>query len=668
MKHLSISFLVRVLILSFFTIFPQSVISGKTSSEEIYSLAIKSLKKYQKSGSKSDRWKAEDMMREAAESGSAKAQYCIYLMSEQYELPDGYIYTDIKISKEEGAENLLKAAESGYLDAIAQLAYLHNNFSSKGLIEYNKGKAYDYCKKLVAANDYRAYPLMGEFYEYGICVEQDYKKAIEWYLKAFEIGKCYNLADDIALLYYQVSDYENAEKMFEKYFRLAKNGKLGWGIMNLKDYKLMAWIESCFGKGDFDKAISINNQYSQTKITGLSGKDIKNWAREKYDLLYGLEAYFEDYYTEEWSHPQKSVILNHIYCTDSNPSPEICYTRGRKIISFNKNCSTSDREVNFLMALPWLEKARGYKDELGQFSLWVGQEFAKDKNFNKAKEWFERSVQYGERLGNRLLAELYENPCDTTLECDYKTAFTYWEKIAATNDAYGLYTLGRYFNEGLAHTPNMGKAMEYFHKAANLESDEASLYAMDNLASCYISQKDWVNAFYWLDKAYSKDFMVVCHNLGDMYYHGNGTDQSYTKAFEIFSNGLESNSHCKYRVAYMLRNGLGTDIDYGRSNSLLKEAADENNARALYLLGTLLYSGDNITQDYKSSINYFESALKDNYLPDATRGEIYRTLSTCYRFGRGVTIDIPKADELISIAASYGDSNAKIINDWLNNK
>ena len=359
------------------------------------------------------------------------------------------------------------------------------------------------------------------------------------------------------------------------------------------------------------------------------------------------------------------VLKNDI---DPNPSLEACYTHGMNIISFNQKCSSTDREKNFLMALPWLEKARGYKDELGLLSIWVGQGFTKEHNFNKAKEWYERSIQYGESQGYRFLAELYENPCDTVLKSDYKTALTYWEKFADTNDAYGLYTLGRYHKEGLAYTADIEKAMAYFHKAASLESGIASLYAMDNLASCYLSRKDWGNAFYWLDQAYSKDFMIVCHNLGDMYYHGNGTNQSYPKAFEIFSKGSKFDAHCKYRVAYMLRNGLGTDVDFGRSNLLLKEAADENNARALYLLGTLLYSGDNITQDYKSSINCFESALKDKYLPDAVRGEIYRILSTCYRFGRGVTKDITKADELIDIAASYGNSTAKIINEWLNNK
>ncbi len=371
--------------------------------------------------------------------------------------------------------------------------------------------------------------------------------------------------------------------------------------------------------------------------------------------------------TINWSDPQKSVILNHIYTVDANPSPEICYTRARKIISFNIDRKISCKEQNLLMALPWLEKAKPYKDEVGQFTVWVGQEYAKEKNVEKAKEWFERAISYEEPLGYRYIAELYDNPCDSTSASDYKKAFNYWKEFADIGDSYGLYTLGRYYKEGLASEPNIEKAMGIFKKAANLHSGEASLYAMDNLASCYLSKKDWGNAFYWLDKAYSKDFMVVCHNLGDMYYYGNGTEQSYEKAFDIFSKGAGTDPHCKYRMAYMLRNGLGVSVDHDKSNNLLKEAAEANNARALYLLGILQYSGDHIQQDYESSITCLNNALNDKHLPNDIRGDIYKKLSTCYRFGRGVETDLSKADEYISIAASYGDPDAKTIEAWLNN-
>lgn len=659
--------IVRILILTFSMLAPFSAPCQSKDAEETYSEAIKKLKKYGKSGSRFDRWDAEDLLKKAAEKGSPQAQYCVYLMSAHAEMPDGNSYVDTEISKEEGYENLEKAADSGHIDAIAQMAYLCAEIIGDHPFKRNYEKAYNYCLKLNEAGDERAYPIMGQLYEEGLYVEKDYSKAIEWYNKALAKG-CNNLADDIAQLYFITGDYKNAERMYEKYFKLAQKGKLGWGIMSLSDSKLICWIESCFAIDNYDKAISVINKYAKSPLKGLKGSDIKNWNSEKADMLYMIEETFEEYYQADLN-PKHSAILRHIYTVDSNPSPEICYNRATNIIAFNSKYHSTQREGNYLMALPWLEKAKPYKDEVGQFSMWVGQQFFNDKEFNKAKEWYERAISYGETYGYRLMAELYENPCDPTIASNPQTSLKYWKEFADTGDAYGLYTVGRYYKDGLASDVDLDIAKEYYQRAATVDSGDASLYAMDNLASCYIATKDWEKAFYWLNKAYAKGLLRVCHNLGDLYYHGRGTEQSYTKAFGIFKQGAENDDAvCKYRVAYMLRNGLGTKVDYAQSNSLLQEAAFANCGQALYLLGTLFYSGDNIDQDYALSVGNLTKALEDKYLPESVRGDIYRKLSVCYRFGRGVELNEQKADEYIRLASAGGDADAIKIEEWLNMK
>lgn len=660
---------IALFFLSIIACFPIIAVS-ENMPNEAYSRAMKQLKKYGKTGSKYDREVAVDLFNEAADAGSSDAQYCIYLLSIGVELPDGWSYSDIKISLEKGFENLLKAANSSHLGAIRDIAYCYYEgvYKSDFRVEKDLQKAYDYCQKLIEVNDKSAYLLMGRFYEYGDVVSKSNDRAIEWYLKAYNNGN-HSLADKIANLYYINSNYVEAEKMYEEYFNLAKKGKLGWGVMGVTESKLIRWLETCFAIKNYDKAAHIFSQYSEPKIKGLKGNDLMNWNSEKKDLLYGIEDMVETFY-QGHGQPSNSFILNHIYEVDANPDPETCYTRGRKIISFNIDYSTIDKEENFLMALPWLEKGKDYKNEIGGFTVWVGQEFVKDKHFDKAKAWFERAISYGEPLGYRKMAELYENPCDSAVMASPLMAFDYWKKFAETGDAYGLYTLGRHYREGIGINPNIALAKECFEKAANLDVGNASLYSMDNLASCYIAEKDWNTAFHWLNKAYSKNFFVVCHNLGDLYYYGHGTQQSYPKAFEIFNKGIESNddAHCKYRVAYMLRNGEGVEIDYDKSNQLLKDAAVAKKAQALYLLGMILYSGNHIERDYVAAVNHLENALQDQYLPNEVRGDIYRTLSACYRFGRGVTIDEVKADDYIKTAALYGNADGGAIEDWLRGK
>ena len=378
---------IKLFILSIITCLPVTAMGGNIQ-EKAYSQAMKQLKKYGKSGSRYDRWEAVDLFNEAANIGSSDAQYCIYLLSIGAELPDGWSYPDIKISLEKGFDNLLKAANSGHLEAIGDIAYCYYEgiYESDFKVEKDLNKSYEYCQKLIEANDKRGFLLMGRFYEYGDVVNKNEDTAIMWYLKAYNNGN-HILADKIANLYYDSCNYAEAEKMYEEYFNLAKKGKLGWSIMGLSESKLIRWLETCFAINNYDKAAYILSQYSEPKVKGLKGTDLMNWNSAKEDLLYGFENMIETFYQGN-GQPSKSFILHHIYAADSNPDPETCYTRGRKIISFNLDYSTIDKEENFLMALPWLEKGKDYKNELGGFTVWVGQEFVKDKHFNKAKEWF----------------------------------------------------------------------------------------------------------------------------------------------------------------------------------------------------------------------------------------------------------------------------------------
>lgn len=264
-----------------------------------------------------------------------------------------------------------------------------------------------------------------------------------------------------------------------------------------------------------------------------------------------------------------------------------------------------------------------------------------------------------------ILADIHEKG-GYGIRQDKVLAFNYWQKLADTGDAYGYYVLGQYYQKGLVSESNISMAAECFEKAANLNEGITSLYAMDNLAACYIEKRDFKNAFYWLDRAYSENFLIVCHNLADMYYYGNGVEQSYEKALEIFTRGADENPNCKYRLSIMYREGLGTAINLEKSRNLLKGAADSGVGRAQYLIGMDYYNGNNINQNYTEAIRYMNLALESKYVPDNAKGEICRKLSACYRFGRGTTVDVKKADELTSLSAQYGDTDSQLLMQWLN--
>ena len=56
------------------------------------------------------------------------------------------------------------------------------------------------------------------------------------------------------------------------------------------------------------------------------------------------------------------------------------------------------------------------------------------------------------------------------------------------------------------------------------------------------------------------------------------------------------------------------------------------------------------------------------YLLNDARCEIMRKLSACYRFGRGVSVDVEKANYYMKEAARYGDADAQKLQEYLHIK
>lgn len=270
---------------------------------------------------------------------------------------------------------------------------------------------------------------------------------------------------------------------------------------------------------------------------------------------------------------------------------------------------------------------------------------------NDAKAWFHKAAIQKMPLAMYKLGQCYY------VEKNYDEAIGWFEKAANQNFNHANMYLA-YIYEALGKDELV---VQYFTKAA----DNGEFYAMDNIASFYLKKGEFQEAVKWLEKAYSNNFLIVCHNLADCYFWGNGVPQSYKKAYEIFNKGKDDNPQCLYRLGMMTRNGQGCTKNVGEGVQLLIKAANLGVGRARYQIGVDYYTGEDIRRDYTNAIKYLLLALEDKYLLDDARGDIYKKLSTCYRFGRGVAIDISKADEYLSEAAKYGNPDATKIQKWL---
>ena len=280
-----------------------------------------------------------------------------------------------------------------------------------------------------------------------------------------------------------------------------------------------------------------------------------------------------------------------------------------------------------------------------------------------AIQLFEQALRVDKKFGPAYLtlAQIYERG-GAGVDVNIDKAFATWLQLANLGDSYGQYNVGRYHWQGIGRPRDISKAKEYYL----LSAKQGNLMAMDNLSSCLLEEKNYNDAYYWLQKAYDKGAKYVCHNLADMYYWGNGIAKSYEKAYAIFEEGAETNPRCKYRLSVMLMNGEGVQKDPQKAITLLSEAAEAGIDKAQYQMGVYFYSGDFVTQSYEKAVNYFKLALESKFLLDDAKGDLCKRLSACYRFGRGVEANETLADKYSRMAASFGNSDAVKIQQWLN--
>ena len=178
----------------------------------------------------------------------------------------------------------------------------------------------------------------------------------------------------------------------------------------------------------------------------------------------------------------------------------------------------------------------------------------------------------------------------------------------------------------------------------------------------------------------------ACCRLGLRYYKGQGVEQDYTRAVELFRKAAEQgNGYAMRLLGDCYRSGCGvekdcaqavewyrkaaelgdrhacywfaiycdcTDPDHTQAAQWYRKAAELYNENAYYWSGLCSYFGRDAEQDYAQAAEWFRKAaeLGDWYA--------YYWLGTCYDSGRGVEQDYAQAVEWYRKAAEEGDEYA----------
>ena len=147
----------------------------------------------------------------------------------------------------------------------------------------------------------------------------------------------------------------------------------------------------------------------------------------------------------------------------------------------------------------------------------------------------------------------------------------------------------------------------------------------------------------------------ACCRLGLRYYKGQGVEQDYTRAVELFRKAAEQgNGYAMRLLGDCYRSGCGVEKDCAQAVEWYRKAAELGDKDACCWLGNYYYYGFGVEQDYAQAVEWYRKAAEegDEYA-------CYR-LGTCYLQGRGVKKDLTQAVKCFREAAEQWHKDAQL--------
>lgn len=207
------------------------------------------------------------------------------------------------------------------------------------------------------------------------------------------------------------------------------------------------------------------------------------------------------------------------------------------------------------------------------------------------------------------------------------------------------------------------RALGYFKQSGSLGHVEAQCKVGDLYREGYGTPRDFAQAIEWYTKAAANGSTLAKLNLGIMCEEGEGRIlKDFKKAYIYYLQAAErDNAEAIYRLGHLYKNGLGVNIDAAQALLYYERAAKQGhvlgayNAGYMYQFGlgrssTNFFSSPSINYD-KAFIYYMQAAEKD--YPDALCNVGY-----LFEKGQGAMLNYEKAFQYYTRGAEKGSNQA----------
>ena len=152
-----------------------------------------------------------------------------------------------------------------------------------------------------------------------------------------------------------------------------------------------------------------------------------------------------------------------------------------------------------------------------------------------------------------------------------------------------------------------------------LAAEQGDAEAQNNLACLYAEglgglARDDAEAVYWYGKAAWQRDCNAMHNLAVHYCLGQGVDQSYGQAADLFQDlAARGNAAALYNMACLYHHGFGMRKSPAIAMDLCRDAAEKGQTDAALTLGCQYYWGIGVGRDVKKAVRWLGKACSCNY-------------------------------------------------------
>jgi len=242
-------------------------------------------------------------------------------------------------------------------------------------------------------------------------------------------------------------------------------------------------------------------------------------------------------------------------------------------------------------AIKWYEKAalQGSMDAATNMALMYANGIGAARDTMQAVKWFHRAADGGDATGQYNLALMYIR--GEGVPHDYKEAIRWLTAAADQNLVPAILSLADLFLQPpTSELPaDLGKAIRYYEKAADLGSAGAQTTLGTIFARGLTGKPDYDLAVKWYQKAAEQGDPDGQLGLGVSYATGHGVPEDFEEARRLLMAAADrGQTEAQYDFAIMCEEGKGAPADLEAAAHYYQMAADRGMVKAQYRYGLLL--------------------------------------------------------------------------------